>query len=140
MEPRSTSTRRRATSPSAGSPSPSSNNSSPATPEIPNPETAAPPLPDLDAPISSPEEESAEADHAASLERLDRIEREHPGAVAAHMERLASGIPALRAARSREQLHALVEAVDAYARGAGSWDDVLGQLADAKALLDLLDG
>ncbi len=140
MTQRSTSTRRRATSPSAGSASPSSTDSSPVTPEIPNLEAAPPNPPGPDAPVSSPETDSAEADHAASLDRFERIATEHPEAVAAHMERMGSAMPILRAGNTHAQLVALVDAVDAYARGAGSWDDVLYQLETAKALLGLTGG
>lgn len=55
MAPRSTSTRRQATSPSASSPSPSSTDSSPDTLGIPNPEEAPPDPQDLEAPASSPD-------------------------------------------------------------------------------------
>lgn len=140
MARKSTSARRQATSPSAGSASSSSTDSSPAMPATPNHEAAPPDQPDPDAPVSSPETDSAEADHAASLDRFERIATEHPEAVTAHMERLESAMPILRASRTHAQLVALVDAVDAYARGGGSWDEVLYQVETAKALLGLTGG
>ena len=113
MAPRSTSTRRRATSPSAASPSPSSTDSSPDTPEIPNLDTAAAPPPDQDAPVSSPELADA------AIEGLP----------------VELGLAPTRAGNTHAQLVALVNAVDAYARGVGSWDDLLYHLEAAKVLL-----
>ena len=118
MARRSTSTPRRATSPSAASPSASSTDSSPVTPLTPGHEAPPPPLPGRENPVSSPELE------AKAEELVAAVETARP----------------TRAGNTHAQLVALVNAVDAYARGVGSWDDLLYQLETAKALLGLTGG
>lgn len=118
MAPRSTSTRRRATSPSAASPSPSSTGSSPVTPATPNLEADTPSPQDLDAPASSPELA------AAAIEGLP----------------VELGLAPTRAGNTHAQLVALVNAVDAYTSRGGSWDDVLYAAELAKTLLGQAGG
>lgn len=118
MARKSTSTPRRATSPSASSPSLSSIDSSPDTLETPSPEAATPGPPGLDAPVSSPE--PGLSDVTATVDDLVTRRGLHNAI--------------------RGQLATLVEAIDAYTGQGGPWDDVLYQVETAKALLGLAGG